>query len=66
MLNHNDIWTVKKYLLYDFAQDRLANSTLFASYEEAAQAADGVATVMIVPLALERAEAPADSQPTHS
>jgi hypothetical protein len=63
MPNHNDVWTLKKYLLYDFAHDQLAGSRLFASYEEAAQAANGQATVMIVPLVLNRAQTAEGSEP---
>jgi hypothetical protein len=63
MPNHDDVWTLKKYLLYDFAHDQLVGSRLFASYEEAVQAARGRATVMIVPLVLERAQATAESMP---
>jgi len=55
-----DVWTLKKYLLYDFAQDRLVSSRLYAGYEEAAQAAAGRATVLIVPLVLKRAPAAMD------
>jgi hypothetical protein len=52
MPQHDDVWTLTKYLLYDFDREQLARSTLFASYDEAAHAATGLANVMIVPLAL--------------
>jgi len=59
----DDVWTLKKYLLYDFAHGRLANRRLFACHDAAAQAAKGQATVMIVPLVLKRAQAAAGSEP---
>jgi hypothetical protein len=53
----DDFWTLKKYLLYDFAHDRLASSQLFASHQAAAQAAAGLETVMIVSVVLSRVRA---------
>ena len=63
MPSHDDVWTLKKYLLYDFAHDRLANQNLFVNYNEAAQAANRRSTVMIVPLVLQRAQAANGSEP---
>jgi hypothetical protein len=63
MPHPDDVWTLKKYLLYDFARDRLANRRLFASHDAATQAAKERASVMVVPLVLKRARAADESVP---
>ena len=62
MPNYHDSWTLKKYLLYDFARDCLADARLFASYDAAAQAASGQSTLMVVSLVLERATSPGKAE----
>ena len=62
MPNHNEVWTLKKYLLYDFARDQLASSYFVRQLRGCCQAAKGHSNVMIVPLVIEQAEAPAGSQ----
>jgi hypothetical protein len=57
MPHADDFWTLKKYLLYDFAHNRLASSRLFASHQAAAHAAAGLESVMIVPVVLRRVRA---------
>ena len=65
MQNLNDNWTLKKYLLYDFAGDRLASRNLFVSHDQAAQFASRHANVMIVALVLSQASAPASAHLTN-
>jgi hypothetical protein len=63
MPSHDDRWALKKYLLYDFARDRLADSRLFASYDAATRAANGQSTLMVVTLVLGRATSPGQAEP---
>jgi hypothetical protein len=53
MPKKNRIWTVKKYVLYNFDRDCLATRKVFANHRDAADVAQALHNVVVVPLVLE-------------
>jgi hypothetical protein len=53
MPRKDEIWTVKKFVLYNFDLDRVATTKVFANYGEAAEAAKDLDNVIVLPLVIQ-------------
>jgi hypothetical protein len=56
----DEIWTIKKFALYDFDRDQLATVALFASFDAAGEAANRFDNVIVIPLVIQAVPAECD------